>query len=428
MAEEQTKVPQPDQDTIRYEQFTGLRNDRPIERFEHTDLAAGTNIDIDNSGAISRRAGYAQVLAGAAHSLWSDNTQCFLVSGGQLQSISAAYAATPLKTLVTANAPLSYAKINNRVYFSGAADTGIVEGGAARTWGLVVPGLPGVTATTGNLSAGVYQFSMTYSRADGQESGAPLAGQITLGTSATAGIAAGSDQGYGLSFTLPVSADPGVVLKTLYLSPPNGDKLYWALSAPNSQTTAIYTGDALELSTPLLTQFLGPPPPGQLIGYYRGRMFVAVGDTLYPSKPLAYELFDLREYIQLDGRITMFAAMEDKERQGDTEGMNSGLFIGTDRSCGVLIGKDAEGFQYVPKVDYGAIERAQTYVDGSLYGDDSVGARLLPMWLTTQGICVGMPQMEIRNLTRTKFSFPAAGVGAALFVAGPNRVVFTANF
>lgn len=427
MAEEaQSRVPQPDQDTIRFEVFTGLRNDRPMERFEHTDLAAGTNIDIDNSGMISRRPGYTLATAGSFHSLWSDNAIGLAVTGGKLQSISSAYGLTPLKTMSDANARVSYSKINGKVYLSSEADSAVVENGVARTWGISVPPTAGVSVTVGSMPAGTYQFAVTYMRGDGQESGASLAGQITVGASGTAGIGAGEGGRYGLNFAMPVSSDPGVVLKNLYLSTPNGEIMYLAISMPNSQLTALYSGDALELNLPLITQFLSPPPQGQIIGYYRGRMYVAQEENLYPSEPFAFELFDLRKYIAMDGRITMFAAMEDKERPGVSQGLESGLFLGTDRSCGILAGK--EEFQYVPKVDYGAIEGAMTYVDGSLFADDSAGARMLPIWLTTQGICVGMPQMEIKNLTRTKYGFTAAGKGSAMFQPGPNKLILTSNF
>lgn len=415
MAEEaQASVPQPDQDTIRYEVFTGLRNDRPIERFTHNDLAAATNVDIDNSGGIARRPGYTQVLAGAFHSWWSDGTQAMLVSNGQLNAVSSSYALTPLQTLKDANTPISYSKINGKVYFSNGTDTGIIENGVARSWGLAVPLLPGVSVTVGNMPAGDYQFAVTYQRMDGQESGASLAGLVT--------VPAGS----GLVFAIPAATDPTVALKNVYLSTPDGDILYWALSVANTQLTASYAGNAQELTVPLITQFLGPAPAGQLLTYYRGRVFVAAGEDLYPSEALAYELFDLRNFIAMDGRITLLGPLEDKERPGVSQGLESGLFMGTDRSCGILVGK--EEFQYVPKLDYGAIEGAAVYVDGSLFGDDSTGARMLPMWLTAQGICIGKPQMEITNLTRTKFSIAAAGRGSGLFQPGPNKIILTSNF
>jgi hypothetical protein len=81
----------------------------------------------------------------------------------------------------------------------------------------------------------------------------------------------------------------------------------------------------------------------------------------------------------------------------------------------------------VPKTPYGAIEGALDFVDGSLFGDDSAGAKQLPVWLTTQGLCVGLPDMTIRNITRSKYVFAAAGQGAALFMPGPNRFIASAN-
>jgi len=108
-------------------------------------------------------------------------------------------------------------------------------------------------------------------------------------------------------------------------------------------------------------------------------------------------------------------------------GKNSGLFIGTDTSCGVLIGSSPEDFQYIRKTSYGAVDGALAYVDGALYGDNSLGARELPMWLSTQGICIGMPDMTIQNLTRTKFGFTVGSQGAAIFMPGPNRFIANSN-
>jgi hypothetical protein len=406
MADNQTQ--QRDQDVVTYESFSGLRNDVTPERFTPADLTVASNVDLDKSGRLARRNGYTSVLAGAVHSLWV----CLFAQGSQLNQLNANYSTTNL-TAITPGLPLSYCKVSERVYYANGADTGILENGVVRSWGLAVPPLPGVTAAAGNMPVGTYQFAVTYLRNDGQESGAPLAGSISL------------PDGGGLSFALPVPTDPGVTGKILYLSTPNGDVLYVCEVLPAAATTASYIGDTTELNLPLNTQFFGPPPAGQLVGYYKGRMFVAVDDTLYYSEGFGYELFDLRKYIALDGRITLLAPMYEHEMYEG--GRNSGLFIGTDRSCGVLVGAAPEDFQYVPKVNYGAVEGAVDYVDGSLFGDDSQGARLLPMFLTTQGICVGMPQLNIRNLTRSKFSFPVSGRGAALFMAGPNRFIATNN-
>lgn len=412
MADQQ--APQRDRDVVTYEAFRGLRNDVSPERFEQGDLAVATNIDLDKSGRIARRAGYTSKVAGATHSLWADDLQdvCMFVQAGVLRRLAQDYTSSAVLALQNSTDPISYVRVSDRVYFSNGQDIGIYENGQARGWGIPVPALPGVSATVGDMPAGEYQFTMTLLRADGQESGAPLAGLIAL------------PAGSGLTFTLPAAPDD-VVAKTLYLSPPNGEVMMVAATVDAATTTITYASDPSLLSAPLLTQFFAPPPAGQLLAYYRGRMFVAVGDTLYMSEPFAHELFDARRYLQLDGRITLLAPMVDKDAAGN--GLGSGFFVGTDRSCGILAGNNAEDFQYVPKVEYGAVPGAVDYVDGALFRSAETTARVLPMWLTTQGLCVGLPDLTIGNLTRSKYGFPAAGRGAALFMPGPNRFIATAN-
>lgn len=388
--------------------FNGLRNDRPVERFDAADLSVASNVNIDNSGALSRRPGYtvvSTVPAGAKHSLWSDElgTIGLYVSGTVLYSI----AGVALMTDLTAGLPMAYHRELDRVYLTNGAQSGVLENGTVRSWGLPVPPAPAVSLIVGDMPAGAYQYTMTYVRNDGQESGAALAGRITV------------PEGGGLSFVLPVASDPSVTLKVVYLSTPNGDAKYQALVVPNADTVATYTNNATELVTPLITQFLSGPPAGHLVRSYRGHMYVAVSDTLYPSEPYAYELFDLRKGIPLDGRITLFEALADMD--------GSGIFVGTDRTCGVLVGKGLSDFEYVKKTGYGAIAGTSVLVDGSLYGDNSLGARQLPMWLTTQGVCVGLPRMEIRNLTRTRYTIAASGRGAGVFIPTSNRLILTSN-
>lgn len=407
----QQKVDQRDQDLVCYQNFTGVRNDVEPERFELSDLYSAINCDIDKSGRLSRRAGYTEVVAGATHSLFGSDSLgiAACVQGTSLLRIKPDYTTSVLATGLTAGQRMSYTRVNDRAYFSNGVQTGTIQNGAVRSWGLPVPPLPSVVGTTGAMPAGTYQYVTTYFRADGQESGAGLAATITLAANS------------GLVFSIPASTDSAVVSKGIYISTPNGNGLMLALTISNATTTVTYSNSTQELSVPLTTQFMGPPPAGQVTCYYRGRMFVGSGDTLYPSEPYNYELFDLRKYIQLDGRITMLAPMEDKDAY--EKSTKSGLFIGTDKSCGILVGSDPADFMYVSKTGYGAVQGAMDYVDGSLFGDNSNNARGLPMWLSTQGLCIGLPDMEIKNLTRTKYSFTIGNQGAAVFVPGPNRFI-----
>lgn len=405
-----------DQDVVTYKGFTGVRNDVQAERFGISDLMTAINCNLDKSGQISRRDGFTNQVAGAAHSLWSNDigTLALAATGGWIKQLNADYSLTSLVALADPAARISFHQVNESIYFSNGTDKGVLQNGAVRTWGVAVPPMPAVTLIDGDMPAGTYQYAMTYGRSDGQESGATLAGVVE--------VPAGS----GLLFSTQPSADPAVVWNKVYLTTANGDELYLALTYAGAEVSWGYTWDTSELNLPLDTQFLQPPPAGQLVAYYRGRMFVAVGDTLYPSEPFAYELFDYRNYLQFDSPITLLAPMEDKERGGTAQ--SSGFFVGTERSCGVLVGSAPSDFQYVAKTAYGAVLGAMDMVDGSVFGDNSLGARPLPMWLTTQGICIGKPDMQIENLTRTKFGFAAGGQGAAIFMPGPNRFIASSNF
>lgn len=411
-----TQAPERDPDVVTFAAFNGLRSDVPAERFDSGDLHAAINVDLDKSGQVSRRGGFTSLAAGAMHSAWSDRRReiAMVVRAGGLYRISSGIVFSLVTTLANPDAPMAYERVDNRVYFSNGTDSGVYEDGAARSWGLPVPPLPGVAAIAGNMPAGTYQFALSYLRADGQESGTrPLAGLIELPASG------------GIQFTLPVSTHPEVVGKVLYLSSPNGEVLREAAAVANGLTGLTWLSDPGSLSELLQVQGLSAPPAGQRVAFYRGYMFVAAGDTLYVSEPYSYEMFDLRRYLQLDGRITLLAPFSDKDRSDSSR--DSGFFVGTDHSCGVLAGTNPSDFQYVPKTDYGAIPGALDYVDGSLFHQGETGARALPMWLTTQGVCVGMPDLLINNLTRAKFTFPAAGRGAALFMPGPKRFLATAN-
>lgn len=393
-----------DKDIVAYQAFTGLRNNIPAARFALSDLEAASNIDIDASGMASLRTGHGSSLyAGAVHSLWAEDGICLFVQDSTLKRLSTAYAATTLRTL-TSNARASFQKVDEKVYFANATDTGVIENGAARSWGLPVPPAIAAAATVGYMPAGDYQLTMTWLRADGQESGAGLASRITLGA------------GSGITFTLPVSSDPDVVAKAVYLSTANGEVLYRALLATAAATTATYANDTSELGLELQSQFFSPPPAGHLLGYFQGCMYVAVGDTVYPSEPYAHEWFDLRKYMQFDAKVTLFAPIEDE-----------GVFIGTEKSTGWMPGAGPEAFRYVRRASYGAILGTHTLIEADKFSDGAMGARELPMWLSAKGICIGLPGGTVQNLTDAKYSFTAQGSGCALFQPDSSKFIAVAN-
>ena len=99
------------------------------------ELAVAYNIDIDDSGRISRRKGYTQRSATAAHSLFAHKDVCLFVSGTYLYQLHANYTSTAL-TAVTSDARMSYAPVNEQVYFVNGIEQGIFENGSISDWEL----------------------------------------------------------------------------------------------------------------------------------------------------------------------------------------------------------------------------------------------------------------------------------------------------
>lgn len=395
-----------DKDVISYFEFSGLRNDIPTHRFDATDLAVGDNVVIDKSHRIFRRRGATKRVSGAAHSLWANENRAFYVSGTSLVELKNDMTTAALATNLSGDST-SFCQPSDTLYLTDGATTRAMPGAGTvlRTWGLEIPPAPLATVVAGDLAPGRYGITSTYMRNDGQESGAPVGEFFDVAA------------GRALMLTPIASADPGVVATRVYMTAADSE-LFMCVS---ENATASFTPPRAMIDAmvePLATQFLGPPPVGQMIAYYKGHMFVAAGDVLYPSEPYSYELFDLRKFIQLDGEITLLAPLEDR-----SSGDSTGFFVGTSASCGILAGGGPDAFQYIPKADFGAVPGAATFVDGNLYKDGAIGSRMLPMWLSTRGICVGMPGLEVLNLTRSGYGFPIGARGAALFVPEENRFI-----
>lgn len=376
------------EESVTHENFKGLRNNVGTENFALGDLDAATNVDIDDAGDVLLRRGYpAAMIAGASHSLWANGNLCLAVIDGTLTQILPGLAALSLRTGMAARA-VSYDSVADRVYYSNGIVTGVVEHSASRSWGLEVPRSLRATAVGGSLPPGKYQFALTYIRTDGQESGASRAGTLELLSSG------------GLQFdNLPVPSDPDILEKALYVTKADGSTLYYAHTVLAATTSTSYTTPARGVSA-LETQHLSPPPPGDIVAYFAGRLYVAAGDTLYPSRPYAYELFDLREAIRFGGLITLVAPVTD------------GLFVSAGPRIVFLSGRDPGQFDYRERAQYSAIPGTAYREQASVFDperDDSCA-----IWATTRGVCAGFDGGKMLNLTEARYAYPAQQVGAGV--------------
>lgn len=399
-----------------HEGFTGLRNNTTTSRFGLTDLEVARNVDLDDTGRASRRDGRSKVVTGSCHSLGpSGFTRCFYVSGMTLYELLNNYSTVAMAT-VTPNLPITYFVSGTRYYWTNGIDKGCIEGSTNRSWGLIVPPMITGTVGAGTLMLGKedkttarYQFTMTYLRNDGQESGAGPANYLDVPNSG------------GIEFSnIPVSSDPTVTRKAIYISEANSEKLFLAIRLLNATTSVIYR-DRGRMTLPLATQFLGPPPSGTVISQQGGSMLMAVDNRLHYSEPYAFELFDKRKYHVFPSKINIVCSFDE------------GTHIGTQTEHVWLHAGTPDQFNWDSRAPYGAIPGTLDFIDNSFitfenskYGGADVTGPI-GIWATTNGIVAGTPDGHLRNMTGNKFLYPEQPRGAGLvrFTKGIGQYLVT---
>jgi len=237
---------------------------------------------------------------------------------------------------------------------------------------------------------------VTHVRDDGQESGAGIASTIDLSIAG------------GIRFDLiPVPTDPTISSKRLYLSPPDGDRMYLQMVlTPDSEEASVV--DYRHGTVALATQFLTAPPAGTILAYFNGHVLVASGSRLYPSEPYALELFDYRRAQPFGSPITLVAPVTD------------GVYLGTEGQIIYLAGKDPATWVFQPKFSVGAIPGTLAYTDAANVDEGQTG--LAAIFATADGICAGLSGGSIRDLTNDRFRYPVTKVGAAM-VRGSDGIV-----
>lgn len=96
-------------------------------------LAQANNIEIDNTYGLSSRGGYATVAGSAGtsgldnHSGWSDGTTCLFVDGVTLYEMTTVYDRIALRSDLTRGMRMSYAKFNDRIYYTNEKQIGYIK-------------------------------------------------------------------------------------------------------------------------------------------------------------------------------------------------------------------------------------------------------------------------------------------------------------
>lgn len=378
---------------MKIDKLLGLRNTTTTERLKPGELEIGVNVDLDDTGHVARRSGQTTRVAGASHSLWSRDELCFFVQDKVLYRLGADAVSKTQVAALQSNNPVSFARLGERVFFANGVDQGVITGVQARAWGVAPPvSQPVATPDAGNLPAGVYQYALVFMRADGHESGTGLAGTVTL--PATGGIRFSN---------IEVSTNPAVASKLLYVSTPGGEVLYRAATIPAGATSYTYSNGAADFNATLRTQFRVPPPKGRFVLEWRGHLLVANENTVWYSFPYEPEHFDLGgRFWQFQRDIRMIV------------GVDAGVFISTDTETVFLAGASPETVKPRPAQPFSAIEGTAVLCRASMFSDEASADAQAVVWVSQRGVCVGMPDGSITNLTEQQYTFPAAPRGAGV--------------
>lgn len=342
-------------------------------------LRDAVNVDILTSGKVRRRRGMRSVIADTgAHSVTDNGRFLIWATPTTLNVGGANNTKTVILTDARLAAPLSYAVFNGDVYFSNEQINGVVTAaGVYAPWGITPPPTPAFVLPTGAVAQVMITF--TFVLASGEESGAPL------------GRPYPSAYGKLMNITgIPQSSDSRVAATRVYASEFNGEDFYAVADVPAGVTS--FGFDIATKGQRLETQFLVPPPPGQLIDIENGIFFIASGNNVVHTQPLRYGLYAPDEsFYSFEMRVTLVAAV------------NEGLYISADQIY-FLPKAGTDDVSQLPRLPYRAIEGARCR------GRDEQNQ----YWMSERGLVVGTQTGDMTNLTENQIaldSHPRGSLG-----------------
>lgn len=333
-------------------------------------LREAVNVDLDATGWPKRRRGRDSLRACTlGHSGWSDRHLTFglFVDNGELHALYEDLTASPLGVNV-GNLPVSYALINDRVYFTNATTSGLITPDMqAWSWAPEQPtGQPLLTPSAGaSLAPGQYQVVVTFTDLLGRESGSSLATAV--------------DVAEGQGITLDSVPQPGDVVATptinIYCTGANDQVFRLYASMPSGIGTGVITARAE--GRPLRSHLLHAMPPGHIVRGGHGRLWVAVGNTLLWSDPLRYGM-----YRPAANRMRFNAPIDVMEPVGDGES-GAGVYVAAGDITYWYAGSDPARFDQRTALRTGARPGSSAYAPASAFGDDT--DEQVTVWLGKNG-------------------------------------------
>lgn len=356
-------------------------------------LRAGINVDLTKLGHPLRRSGYVKLSNGFTHSLWNDPgiDYALCVKGGWLTAVHASDGVTEEQLIqVTPYLPMSYCAVNGVVYYGNGVDKGRVNRNLdVLHWGMPEPATPILSASAGgSMFPGLYHVAVTFEDVFGEEYGASEPAEITL--------AANSQ----LTVLVDAPWPPEAAQANVYVTQADSEVYYRTKILMSPGSVAIGVSD-LGKGRTLETLDLRQPQSGHSLQYFNGRIYIARNDMVIFTEPLRYGVTRPAQGIYMfPERVELLAPSTD------------GVYVGWQGQVAFLAGRDPYDVTQLAVQAVGPVPRAMTYVPGERFG---VNARHVPVWWGLDGVMVaGLPNGEVRQLTRDRLAVPKHEVGAMM--------------
>ena len=324
-------------DTFSINDFTAGKNNIAKETsLPDKSLREALNVDIDNSGKVRQRNGYTKIYSGINVSSIYKRYFC---ENGTLKYLNDDNTATDIISGLSPT--LNYVEFNNIIYVTDGFNNYKLSGINVYHLSIPTPTLVGSIPADGDIQ-------ITYAYRDqltGEIGGAPLA---------LANSTSYNKSGYDL-IRYETTGDDG----------------------------RLYTDDG----TLCETQFMEPLPGGQIIEYYKGRLYIAEGSTLWFSEPHRYGL-TLREsnFFNFPERITICLSSD------------NGLFIVADKTY--FIGFDKNETPIIKTVTQSkAVEGTGIKILATDLRLNEFNNSDIAYWFSDSGANIGLPNGKIINLS-----------------------------
>lgn len=358
-------------------------------RASEFDLPEGTlrdafNVDVTNQGRMRRRRGTTLLEAGQdKHSVFGHGPHFLYADGADLK-----YGLPPgnvtLRTGLILGQRVSYVVVNEEIYFSNGSITGKIKAdGSLVPWGVLTPisSPVAVAVGAGGLFPGRYQVAVVHVSSTGEESGARAPALVDV-----------PDGGGIQLFALPQPTDGFATVIRVYRSQANGEVLYQAQDFPVGTVSAIL-GASSTLGRPLTTLYMESMPPCDLLTYYDGRIYGAIGPIMWATETLRYGLARLdRDFMLFPTDIVLL------------EGVRDGVYLGSDITY------------FLSGNDFGVMQLREVQSFAPVFGTAAtIKARLYVAWFSEKGYVIGSPDGQVKLAMEANVAVPVYEAGAVLY-------------